>query len=105
MTEIAARNALHALVEEATFTAIANGQPIHELRGVALWDTERDETIKQLTSFDAARLAVNEIPDFVARFGSGAAERVALQFVYEYFTRVGELRYDDATFDALWLDF
>jgi len=103
MTEIA-RDALRALVGKATSTAIANGQPVHELQGVAFYDTERDATVRSLASFDTAIQAVTDIPDFVTHFGTDAAERVVLQFVYEYFTRVDELRYDEAMFDALWLD-
>ena len=41
----------------------------------------------------------------MARFDADDATRVVLQFVYEYFRRVDNLRYDEGVFEALWFDF
>lgn len=101
MPEIAAKNAVRTLVEEA----IATGLPLHRLRGVALLDQSRDAPLVALTSFNVAAQAITAIPNFVERFGEGAASRVALQFVYQYFKCLDSVRHVEATFDALWVDF
>jgi len=85
--------------------AVANNLPPDRLRGIAFYDTERDSRFTSLAPFDAARQAVTKIPIFIARFGLGEAGRIVLQFVYEYFARVDDPRFEKAAFEALWVDF
>jgi hypothetical protein len=84
---------------------IAQSRPIAELRSTALFNPERDAVIRSSTSFDAAKLAVTDVPNFVGRFGTEAGERIVLQFVYQYFKRVLTVQYDGSQFEKLWCDF
>ena len=95
MNEIVGQNEFRAVVQQATSAAIANGRSINDLRGIALWDLERAAPLRSLSSFGSATLAVARIPNFVIRFGADAATRVVLQFVYEYFKRIDDLRYHE----------
>jgi Apea-like HEPN len=52
-----------------------------------------------------AKAAILEIPNFVGRFGTGAAERIVLQLIYQYFERAAAVQYDEAQFKQLWCDF
>src|SRR5258708_15528716 len=104
MPEIAAKNAVRTLVEEVASMAVNNGLPLDKLRGVALYDVGKDAALSSLPAFDSAKQAVTKIPNFIGRFGSEDA-RVVLQFVYQYFSRIDSIRYEDASFEGLWCDF
>jgi|SRR2546426_9029321 len=95
------RNELQALVEEAA----TKGLPLDRLRGVAFCDTEKDAQLTSLNSFRSAEQAVIRIPNFVARIGADNVTRTVLQFVYQYFARVDNARYEKAVFKTLWEDF
>jgi hypothetical protein len=95
------KNEIQALVEEAA----ASGLPLDRLRGVGLYDTEKDAHLTSLKSFGNAEQAVIRIPHFGARIGADNAKRVVLQFVYQYFARVDNVRYEEAVFKTLWEDF
>ena len=85
MSGSVAKEAVRKLLEEV----IARNPTLDQLRGIALFDPERDAVIKSLSAFDPAAQAVKSIPNFVGRFGTGAGDRIVLQFVYQYFGRVG----------------
>lgn len=95
------RERVQALIQEAA----ASGLPLDRLRGFALYDMQKDERVIALNSFAAAEQAIVQIPDFVARLGAENARRITLQCVYQYFSRLDGVRYDDAIFNALWEDF
>ena len=61
VTEIAAKNQMRTLVEDAASMAAVNDLPIDRLRGVALYNPARDAPLTSLSSFDAAKQAVTKI--------------------------------------------
>jgi hypothetical protein len=66
---------------------------------------QKDERVIALRSFAEAEQAIIQIPHFVARLGADSARRATLQCVYQYFSRIDGVQYDEATFNALWDDF
>src|SRR5258708_35181299 len=98
VTEIAAKNEVRTLIEEAISMSVATGLPLDKLRGLALFNPVRDAPLRSLSSFDAATKAVTEIPNFIERFGREEV-RVVLQFVYEYFARVDSVQYEETPFE------
>jgi hypothetical protein len=105
MTESLAKCAVREFVEEAISTVLARNLPLDEMRGVALFNPERDYVLTQLACFDVARQAIADIPNFLGRFGTDAGTRIALQFAYQYFRRVNSVKYEEAVFESLWCDF
>jgi hypothetical protein len=103
--ELSAKNDLRALVEAAVSKATANGWPVGELRGIAFFDPQRDAQLASLESFAATTAAIVHLPLVIDRFGTAAATRLVLQFVYEYFKRMDEPRFDEAAFEAVWQEF
>ena len=85
--------------------ATSNGVPLDRLHGTAFLDMSRDAQITALPSFEKALQAIISVPDFVTRFGAQEARRAVLQFVYQYFTRADNIRYEEAAFESLWEDF
>jgi hypothetical protein len=83
-------------VTKAVSTARDKESPLEELRGVAFYNMERDALFTALNSYEPAPQALITVPHFVTRFGEQEAPRVVLQFVYQYFKRVGSVHYDDA---------
>src|SRR6266487_264752 len=100
-----ARNEFRTLVEETASRATSNGVPLDRLHGTAFLDMSRDAQITALPSFEKALQAIISVPDFVTRFGAQEARRAVLQFVYQYFTRADNIRYEEAAFESLWEDF
>lgn len=98
---VPAKEEVQALIQEAAASGLAPAQ----VRGIAFYDMEKDAALIALQSFAAAEQAVVQIPQFAARFGADNPRRVILQYVYQYFDRMNDVRYDDATFNALWDDF
>jgi hypothetical protein len=95
---VPAKDHVQALIQEVA----ASGLSIDQLRGVALYDLEKDARLTALTSFGDAETAIVQIPQFVARFGAGNVTRVTLQFVYEYFEQINSVRYEDTAFNTFW---
>jgi len=85
--------------------ASANGLTLDKLRGIALFDPTRDARLTSLSSFDAATKAITKIPNLIERFGPTEETRIVLQFVYQYFGRMDNIRYEEAVFEGLWRDF
>ena len=98
---MSAKDHIQALIQEAA----ASGLPLDRLRGFAFYDMQKDERVIALQSFAEAEQAIIQIPDFVARLGADSARRATLQCVYQYFSRLDGVRYDEAVFNALWEDF
>lgn len=100
MSCVTPKDALRAFLAE-----VIGGEPsLDQVRGVALFDVERDSTIRAVNSFSTAAIAVGGLPHFAERFGTHASERIVLQFVYQYFRRVAAVRFDDQQFEKLWDD-
>jgi hypothetical protein len=103
--ETVAKSAIRTLLEDVVSTMLTKSMPLDKLRGIALFDPERDAVVSSLSSFDAARQSVTDIPNFIGRFGTEAATRIVLQFGYQYFKRVDSIQFQEAAFEGLWCDF
>ncbi len=97
----AAKEAVRAVLKDV----IASNPALSEVRGVAFYDTQKDAIIQASTSFNAAKAAVVEIPNFVGRLGSDSAERIVLQLIYQYFEHALAVQYEETQFKKLWCDF
>lgn len=97
----AAKEAVRAVLKDV----IANNPALSEVRGTALYDPQKDAIIQASSSFNAAKAAVVDVPNFVGRFGSEEAERIVLQLIYQYFKRTLSVQYDETQFEKLWCDF
>lgn len=93
-----------ALLNEAVTMATARQLQVEQLRGVALYDTQRDERLISLKSFELVVAAALSLSNFTLRFGSSAGRRIVLQFLYEYFRRHGKVEFNEAIFESLWRD-
>jgi hypothetical protein len=105
MTEPAAKRELRGLVEAATEAVEVSGRGIERFRGIALYDSVKDETFTSLATFTEAESAVASLSLVQERYGGGAAALVTLQFVYEWLKRLAEPRFDERAFEHLWEDF
>ena len=94
------RAALGALVGQATRVIGLDG-----LRGVALYDSEKDAAITSLEGFEEAAGLIRAIPLVAERYGVENATRLALQFVYESGARLTEATFDDAVVGDAWQAF
>jgi hypothetical protein len=97
----AAREAVRAVLKDV----IAGNPALSEVQGTAFFDARKDAIVQASSSFNDAKAAVLEIPNFVGRFGSEAADRIVLQLVFQYFKRTLTVRYDETQFEKLWCDF
>jgi hypothetical protein len=104
-SQMNAKRELRALLNDAISRAVNANSPLASLRGVACFNMERDDFFKCLERFDATATAITALPNFGTRFGEGAEIRILLQFLYQYFSRIDELRLDDTVFEELWTDF
>jgi hypothetical protein len=85
--------------------AVTAELPLRELRGTALSNEARDERLTSLKSFAATVQLFITMPHFALRYGKENGACVVLQFIYQYFSRIGDILFDEATFEALWGDF
>jgi hypothetical protein len=99
-----AKNALRSIVRGAISASTTEGIAPSELQGIALFNMERDEIIRGISSFNDAITTIVDLPNFVERFGAEAATRIALQFVYEYFRRNHVMSYNEDVFEELYCD-
>jgi hypothetical protein len=99
----ASKHALQAFIAEAISTGVTEGWSIDNLKGIALYNPVRDAPLVSLNSFDAATKGLSAIPNFI-----GTLDRievgVVLQFIYQYFSRIDSIRYEEAVFEDLWRD-
>ncbi len=105
MAEPQAHAALHTLSGTALGRIRASGQPIEAFRGIAIYDTSKDEIFMSLDGFEAAEQALASIPSLQERYGVDQASRLALQFIYELLGRLHEPVFDEELFESLWVDF
>ena len=99
-----AKNALRSIVRDTISVSMTEGIAPSELRGTALLNTERDEKIRAIPSFNHAVTTIVYLPNFVERFGSEAATRIVLQFVYQYIGRNHVMSYNEDIFEVLYCD-
>lgn len=105
MAQMVAKCEVRALINDAIAKALNVGRPFASLRGVAFFDTKRDDFLLSLEKFDAAANAIKALRDFCTKFGEDSGVRILLQFLYEYFDQAGETRFDDMIFEKLWTAF
>ena len=99
-----AKESLRSVVRGTISVSMAKGVAPSELRGIALFNMERDGIIRAVPSFNDAVTTIVLLPNFVERFGTEAATRIVLQFAYEYFERNHVMSYNEETFDDLYHD-
>jgi hypothetical protein len=78
---------------------------LRQVRGIALYDSQKDAFVTSLEPFARVEAGVRELPMLHERYGAGQCRRIALQLVYEYFARAKDMVVDSALVDALWADF
>jgi hypothetical protein len=100
-----AKGSVRAFVDQAVSAATLNDVPLTELQGIALFNSMRDARLTSLDTYDGATQDIASTPGFTERFGIEASPRIVLQFAYQYFARIDSVRYDEATFEGLWLVF
>jgi hypothetical protein len=96
---------LRAFIDQSVSMAVAGGVPLSELRGIASYNPIRDARFTPLEAFAGATQAVINIPGLAEKFGAEAGSLIVLQFVYQYFSRVDSVRYEETVLESLWLDF
>lgn len=105
MPDPAGKAEVQALVEASLERVAASDKPLSEFRGVALYDTRKDENFTSLDAFEPAVESLASDPAFSERFGNAEARRVALQFVYNVIELLSEASFDRAAFESTWLGF
>jgi hypothetical protein len=94
--------ALRAFVRDAIATATTTGQsPDAHRRHVPIFDLEYDAQFTQLASYAQAVARVSQIGNFRQHYGVEEAERIVLQFLYEYFSEAPSLLVHDACFESV----
>jgi len=95
MADDPARDALRLLVRQAVQFIAEDERGLGYFAGATpLYDTRRDDAIRNLESFEAAKEQVVTLPLFADRFGAAAGGRIALQFVYQYLIGLDEAIFD-----------
>jgi hypothetical protein len=92
------------LVKDTVKMGQTAGLSLSEFRGIAFYDTSKDEKIQHLESFATAASKIVYLPHFVESFGADAAPRIALQFVYQYFERGHVMSYSEEVFESTYDD-
>ncbi len=92
---------LHAVVK----AALSADKGLQWLRGVAVYDGEKDLFITSCPQFAAVESGIRELEQVRKLYGVSASRRIALQLVYEYFARTDKVLLDYNLLDMLWIDF
>lgn len=100
-----AKDQVRTFVRHAVERLRERGQGVAAYRGVALYDTRKDETFTSLDSFPAASDALAELPHFEERYGDAERTRQALQFVYRVLAGLTEPEFSEQVFEHVWTDF
>ena len=96
---------LGALVAAAASEATGSGRALSSLRGIAVYDGQKDEFVRSLGPFAQFAIGLPGLTLFPKHYGAGMEERIALQLVYEYFARATDVSADLMLLDSLWADF
>ena len=94
-----------ALLRAAVEKVADSRQPISDFRGIAFYDTQKDDFFTSLSEFDHAVTALATVPLLAERLGAEERRRLALQLVYSLIERLNEPTYDDHEFDRIWSSF
>lgn len=93
------------LIHDALATARASGEPLAQFCGVAFGAPERDARLTRLASFGPATAAVGALPLVAGRYGTGASDRLTLQFVYTHLAALTQPDFDPIAFENTWAAF
>lgn len=96
---------LDLLLSEVVAAALSTGTELRRLRGVALYDSQKDLFITSRSQFAALDSGVRELEQVRELYGIEQSHRIALQLVYEYFARADRLLLDHTLLEKLWVDF
>jgi hypothetical protein len=105
MADPPARSALRTLSLAAVERVRESGLSIDRFRGIALYDTAKDEIFTLLDDFQSAEQSLVSISLLPERYGVGEVRRLTLQFIYQLLARLGEPEFDEEVFESLWVDF
>ncbi|HND85598.1 MAG TPA: HEPN domain-containing protein [Pseudobdellovibrionaceae bacterium] len=92
------RATLQALTAEA-FTTIENSSKEGFQNAIAYFDMQRDQVITSCKTFQSALEAVSNDERIASLFGSGEANRITLQFVYNAYKDLKKLQNKDTAFE------
>lgn len=102
---LSVKEKLRALVDEVITEATARGGSLDALRGIALYDTQKDRKISSLTSYGPAVESIASNPLVEERYGGLNAPRLALMFVYEVGKLLESVDFEEDRFEGVWQDF
>jgi hypothetical protein len=105
MADPPARSALRTLSLAAVERVRESGLSIDRFRGIAFYDTAKDEIFTSLDDFQSAEQSLVSISLLPERYGVGEVRRLTLQFIYQLLARLGEPEFDEEVFESLWVDF
>lgn len=105
MADPPARPALRTLSLAAVERIRESGLSIDRFRGIAFYDTAKDEIFTSLDAFQAAEQSIASISLLEERYGAGEVRRLTLQFIYQLLARLDEPEFDENVFESLWVDF
>jgi len=97
-------SALTSLIHQYLAKARASGKSINDLRGVALYNSQKDALLTSLPAFEAAVDFVGQLPKLAERFGD-VAKHITLQFAYQCAAKLDDLKANDNAFEDVWEDF
>ena len=106
MNDSVAKEAFELLARDALKRIQGAGEGLEGYRrGIAFYDSRRDERFTNLESFADAVSALNALPFVRLQYGEEAAGRLALQFVYGFCGDLAEPIFDASAFDDAWSSF
>ncbi len=105
MADPPARSALRTLSLAALEHIRESGLSVDRFRGVAFYDTAKDEIFTSHYVFQPAEQSIASIPLLKERCGVGEVRRLTLQFIYQLLARLDEPEFGEEVFEPLWVDF
>ncbi len=104
-TMLSVKEELRALVDEAISEAASRGDSVDALRGIAIYDTQKDGKIGSLASYEPAVESILSDPLVQERYGGVNAPRLALMFVYEVGKLLESVDFQEGAFETVWQAF
>ena len=91
MADPPARSALRTLSLAAVERVRESGLSIDRFRGIAFYDTAKDEIFTALDDFQSAEQSLVSVSLLPERYGVGEVRRLMLQFMYQLLARLGDV--------------
>ena len=106
MNDSVAKEAFEVLARDALTRIQGAGEALEGYRrGIAFYDSRRDDLFTNLESFADAEAALNALPFVRSQYGDQAGKRLSLQFVYGFFGDLPEPIFDQSAFEDAWYSF